>query len=127
MVAACRDPVAFDDALRRARRVFEEALLLGYKLDLLDVGGGFPGSETMAVMGPGVDVTLSASTLRSAMSRPSSHVLRMQAQQPHSFEAISAVLRESLEKYFPDRSIRIIAEPGRCDLILTPRERSDGF
>lgn len=37
--------MAYDDAVRRARRVFNEAISLGFTMELLDVGGGFPGTD----------------------------------------------------------------------------------
>jgi ornithine decarboxylase len=43
--SGCRDPMAYDDALMRARNVFDYAENLGYNMSLLDIGGGFPGGE----------------------------------------------------------------------------------
>jgi ornithine decarboxylase len=39
--SACSDPMAFADAIRRARAVFNMGVKVGYVFDLLDVGGGF--------------------------------------------------------------------------------------
>lgn len=46
------DPNAFWDAVKDARTVFDQALLHGYKLRTLDVGGGFSGDtfEAMALV-----------------------------------------------------------------------------
>jgi diaminopimelate decarboxylase len=41
----CMDPLAFDDALQRSRTVFAEAASLGFEFKLLDIGGGFIGTE----------------------------------------------------------------------------------
>ncbi|KAL1919048.1 uncharacterized protein VTP21DRAFT_2429 [Calcarisporiella thermophila] len=41
--SGCFDEGAFVDAIERARIVFDEAERLGFRLTLLDVGGGFPG------------------------------------------------------------------------------------
>jgi ornithine decarboxylase len=91
--AGCRDPMAYDDAVRRAKRVFEEGAALGFAMTLLDVGGGFPGSEKgLAVAGEELDI----------------HGMHGLA-----FEQIAAVLGPALDEVFPDRSIRVIAEPGR--------------
>ena len=43
--SGCFDPIAFDEAVQKARGVFDDAARVGYKLSLLDVGGGFPGDE----------------------------------------------------------------------------------
>ena len=44
--SGCTDVKAFDIAIARAREVFDIGSDNGYKLDLLDLGGGFPGTET---------------------------------------------------------------------------------
>ncbi|KAJ1834658.1 Ornithine decarboxylase [Coemansia sp. RSA 2711] len=41
--SGCQSEAAFADAVLRARRVFDQAALLGLELSVLDVGGGFPG------------------------------------------------------------------------------------
>jgi len=41
--SGCSQVGAFQNALRRARTVFDEAARVGYDLRLLDIGGGFPG------------------------------------------------------------------------------------
>ncbi|KAI8087831.1 pyridoxal-dependent decarboxylase [Gilbertella persicaria] len=62
--SGCLDENAFGDAVLRARKVFDQAEQMGYKLSLLDVGGGFPGADVQdgitfekvaAVLGPVVD------------------------------------------------------------------------
>jgi ornithine decarboxylase len=47
--SGCFDAAAFEDAVRRARYVFDLAPLYGHQMYLLDVGGGFPGSDAAAV------------------------------------------------------------------------------
>jgi len=41
--SGCLEAEAFQNAILAARKVFDNAKLLGYNLDLLDIGGGFPG------------------------------------------------------------------------------------
>lgn len=61
--SGCYDATAFRDAVQAARAVFDQAERVGYKLKLLDVGGGFPGSKSTgitfeqiaSVLGPAVD------------------------------------------------------------------------
>jgi ornithine decarboxylase len=83
--SGCFDASAFADAVSSARLVFDMAAQIGFKFNLLDLGGGFPGS--------GVGVGSSASGI--------------------TFEEIASVLRDALAKDFPTDDVRIIAEPGR--------------
>ncbi|GAA5803294.1 hypothetical protein HPULCUR_008773 [Helicostylum pulchrum] len=62
--SGCLDEHAFTDAVERARLVFDQATLMGFKFTILDVGGGFPGADVKdgitfekvaAVLGPAVD------------------------------------------------------------------------
>ncbi|KAJ1934832.1 Ornithine decarboxylase, partial [Linderina macrospora] len=41
--SGCQNEQAFADAVMRARQVFDQASALGFNLELLDIGGGFPG------------------------------------------------------------------------------------
>jgi ornithine decarboxylase len=43
--SGCYSPVAFIDTLHRAAQMFTEAEKHGLKLNLLDIGGGFPGDD----------------------------------------------------------------------------------
>jgi len=43
--SGCYSAQSFVDAVDRGSAVFDEAALLGLKLDILDIGGGFPGSD----------------------------------------------------------------------------------
>eukprot|EP00054_Salpingoeca_dolichothecata_P015143 m.86559 g.86559 ORF g.86559 m.86559 type:complete len:428 (-) comp21343_c0_seq1:73-1356(-) len=47
--SGCLDASAFSDAVVVARKVFDEGEDLGFKFNLLDVGGGFPGTDVGAV------------------------------------------------------------------------------
>ena len=96
---------SFADAVRDARTAFDIGAELGLKLRVLDIGGGFPGSEA------GLDLTEAESL----------HVARAQMQDDNNpyakhptFRAIAAHVRTALDKYFPPESgVKIIAEPGR--------------
>jgi ornithine decarboxylase len=85
--------MAFDDAVRRARKVFDEGAMLGFRFTLLDVGGGFPGSEK-----------------RHGAADPDIHG---KVGDCVTFEKIAAVLGPAINEHFPDPNIRVIAEPGR--------------
>lgn len=43
--SGCFSSEAFVQAIEQARRVFDEAEALGFKMDLLDIGGGYPGTD----------------------------------------------------------------------------------
>ncbi|XP_047497390.1 ornithine decarboxylase-like [Penaeus chinensis] len=43
--SGCREPSVFQRAITAARQIFDEAEELGFKLNLLDIGGGFPGTR----------------------------------------------------------------------------------
>lgn len=45
MGSGCNDFPAYDRAITTAKRLFEFGSLLGYNMNLLDIGGGFPGSD----------------------------------------------------------------------------------
>ena len=44
--SGCLEAEAFSKAISVCRTVFREAEKLGLRLELLDIGGGFPGHET---------------------------------------------------------------------------------
>lgn len=81
-------PAAYFRALHDARQVFDAATALGFEMSLLDIGGGFPGSE------PKPDPETGAVSM--------------------SFEEICAVIRPEIDRLFPEEAgIKVIAEPGR--------------
>lgn len=47
--SGCEDAESFYRAIKDAREVFDFAELIGYKFNLLDIGGGYPGSEDAPV------------------------------------------------------------------------------
>lgn len=47
--SGCRDESQYEDAISKARITFDIAAKLGFKLSVLDIGGGFPGSENCVV------------------------------------------------------------------------------
>jgi ornithine decarboxylase len=53
-------PSIFGDAVRRARKVFDEALSLGFQPNILDIGGGFPGARDSADHFKGIARVISA-------------------------------------------------------------------
>ena len=45
-----RDPESYAAAIRASRQVFDQASKLGFQMDLLDIGGGFPGDMYAAIV-----------------------------------------------------------------------------
>ncbi|XP_055708216.1 ornithine decarboxylase 1-like [Phlebotomus papatasi] len=57
--SGCEDPPSFRKAIAAARNLFDYAATLGYRMTLLDIGGGFPG-ETGSDIGVIADVVNTA-------------------------------------------------------------------
>lgn len=47
--SGCQEAEAYDAAIQQARDVFDMGLSMGFDMDLLDIGGGFPGHECEGV------------------------------------------------------------------------------
>ncbi|XP_052074504.1 ornithine decarboxylase-like isoform X1 [Mytilus californianus] len=79
--SGCLEAGAFEAAIEQSRRVFDLGLSVGFNMNILDIGGGFPGQKNV--------------------------------QTNITFEKIATAVNLSLDKYFPGKNVRIIAEPGR--------------
>ncbi|XP_068145899.1 ornithine decarboxylase 1 [Drosophila tropicalis] len=75
--SGCSELGAYNRAIRKAKNLFQFGQLLDFDMNLLDIGGGFPGSDD------------------------------------EKFEKIAEDVNKSLDRYFPDENVEIIAEPGR--------------
>eukprot|EP00729_Bicosta_minor_P013678 gene13678-13491_t len=82
--SGCSSAAPFADAVYRARMAFDLALMYGFKLRILDLGGGFPGDKMAPVQFDAI-----ADVLRPALDK--------------HFPAAE----------FPESDLDIIAEPGR--------------
>lgn len=47
--SGCRDASAYFKAIKSAREVMDQGIQIGYKMEVLDIGGGFPGQESVAL------------------------------------------------------------------------------
>lgn len=63
--SGCQEAGAFEAAIEQARDVFDVGLDMGFKMDLLDIGGGFPGQETVGISFE--EVSNSSSIIREVM------------------------------------------------------------
>ncbi|AYU76939.1 ornithine decarboxylase, putative [Leishmania donovani] len=77
------DQSAYVSAVRDAYQVFQQAVQYGFKCTILDIGGGFPGTEVVEGSGN------------------------------TSFEAIARTIRPVLAELFGGGDVTIISEPGR--------------
>lgn len=75
--SGCADFPIYYKAISYSRDLFDYAATFGYELNLLDIGGGFPGD-----FGTSID-------------------------------EVSNIVNSALDKFFPDKSVRVISEPGR--------------
>jgi len=97
--SGCRDPLGFKLAVAAARRVWNLMQEKGYAPNVLDVGGGFPGTEpSHATHAANPHLPPSAGDHEPGVT----------------FEAMARALREALDEHFPEeRNLQLIAEPGR--------------
>jgi ornithine decarboxylase len=80
----CNASSSYSDAIKRARDLFSEAEELGYKFNLLDIGGGYPGNSEVQ---HGVNI---------------------------EFEDIATVINKAMDEHFNSfTDLQLIAEPGR--------------
>ena len=63
--SGCQEAGAFEAAIEQARDVFDMGLDMCFKMDLLDIGGGYPGQETDGISFE--EVNNSSSILREVM------------------------------------------------------------
>ena len=100
------DAGSFGSAVRDARTAFDIAASCGLALRLLDIGGGFPGSELGSEGGADVRISaVDAAVADSSVNPYDNHP---------SFAEISSVVRSALDECFPPAcGVTLIAEPGR--------------
>lgn len=90
--SGCFDPLAFRDAIARARAAFDMGNQAGYDFDLLDIGGGFEAptfAATAAVLRQAIDDYFPSSLYSSETQGSGARALRIIAE-PGRFYAASA-------------------------------------
>jgi len=114
------DAASFAGAVRDARTAFDIAASMGVTLTLLDIGGGFPGSDHGADMLRGVESVV----VKTALPPPGAEGGAAEGAGPApaanpyasapSFKVIAAGVRAALDEHFPPGcGVELIAEPGR--------------
>ena len=86
--SGCKSIKSYKTAIEMSSEVFKYGLEKSQSMYLLDVGGGFPGTE--------IDTNTNTNTNKDV-----------------SFEQIALSINESINKYFADIKLKVIAEPGR--------------
>ena len=86
----CKNRTVFNEAIIESRSLFEIGHSLGFKMKILDIGGGFPGNNPELFKEVGL--FLSFRTI---------------------IKQISEVIRSSIRGHFSDLNVEVIAEPGR--------------
>ena len=133
--SGCRDASRYEAALVDAREVFDMGADFGMKMQLLDIGGGFPGethsmwnpADLDSEMVPNVDDSKIGIAVDSDNEdNGGDHFMY--------FTEIAEVVAPMIDRLF-DPSIRVIAEPGRyfvaacatlcCSVIATRTNQSD--
>lgn len=61
--SGCGEADVFRRAISAAREVFDFAATLGYRLELLDIGGGFPGDKGTSIDEVGGDASAGSSQI----------------------------------------------------------------
>ncbi|XP_075166598.1 ornithine decarboxylase 1-like [Haematobia irritans] len=73
----CTELPSYERGIAKSKYLFEYGKQLGFDMHVLDIGGGFSGTDN------------------------------------HKFIKVCEIVNESLNRYFPDNDVNIIAEPGR--------------
>lgn len=96
------DATAFGGAVREAKRAFDIAKTKGFNFKLLDIGGGYPGSEIGAEGG------------NDKLPAPEgANHLDAYAKHP-SFQVMASHIRSALDECFPEGcGVELMSEPGR--------------
>jgi len=95
--SGCFDATAYVDAVRLAKEAFDVGERVGFKLDLLDIGGGFPGAL------PRTDSLFPVALRENGMSTTPVTL---------TFEEIASKMGPEIDRLFDD-SVEVISEPGR--------------
>ena len=105
--SGCRDSARYEAALKDARELFDLGKNYGFDMNILDIGGGFPG-ETHSVWNPEVlDETESDS------SKEGLECTEGEDDTPYMFfTEVAEAVAPIIDDLFPS-DIRVIGEPGR--------------
>lgn len=85
--SSCQSTDSYEEAIKVSRSAYDMALKMGFKMTLLDIGGGFTGSDTY-------------------------HYKKFVDKVP-TFSEMAAVISRAIDVYYPEQHLTIIGEPGR--------------
>ena len=98
--SSCGNPTRYAEAIRDAREVFRVASTHGFTMNVLDIGGGYPG----------IDVDDESESCGGVHANDNDDMAKPP---PLSFERVAEVINAALVTEFGDANLRVIAEPGR--------------
>lgn len=98
--SGCRTVSIFAKAIHEAHKLFDVAKNIGFKFNLLDIGGGFPGEKNTSI-----DEVCSQSRFLCIAK-----CIRIFFS---PFFQVASIVNNSLDLYFPSSDVSVIAEPGR--------------
>lgn len=110
MGSGCRDATRYELALKDAREVFDIGNEMGFAMNILDIGGGFPG-ETHSMWNPAEEIV---SEDREGQTMESDDGEKKTAPEALTFFTnIAETVGPLVDELFPSPDIRVIAEPGK--------------
>ena len=93
--SGCQSSQSYVNAIKTSRVVFDLAQTMGFHMSLVDIGGGFPGTDKCY-------------NQKKTTAFP-------------KFREMAQVINQSLTEYYPEKNLTIIGEPGRfyCESAFT--------
>jgi ornithine decarboxylase len=107
--SGCGDIMAFVDAVRNARKAFDLGMGMGFTMNLLDVGGGFPGVETGSITFKQI-----ASLLAPEIDRLFPAHVRVIAEPGRYFVTSAFTLLTSIHSIRAFRQVKKLTPPSTC-------------
>ena len=93
--SSCQTTDSYEEAIKLSRTAYDMATRMGFKITLLDIGGGFSGSDV--------------------------YYYKKLVDHVPTFTEFSGVVSKALDRYYPEENLTIIGEPGRyyCESAFT--------
>ncbi len=112
----CKDLDTYKNAIEEAKRAWDKGLHYGFKMNILDIGGGFPGmdeqEEEESEDGNDEDGEEEKNKTRTCWLCTEIDIQQVETKQL-KFSDIAKTIHKALKEHFPNEETTIIAEPGR--------------
>lgn len=121
----CKDIETYENAIKEGKNVFEKGKKYGFEMNILDIGGGFPGiddedeelemNEEMIEVENGILIENKEIKKNEIKKRGYSVCTETEFndKKPLKFSDIAKAINKTIKEYFGEEEIRIISEPGR--------------